>query len=126
MPDNENFYEYAPVESNMAERIESLSKQAYAACKGKGYGRLDFRLDEATDKLYVLEVNAQCGLSEDENYTSIGAIIKESGLSYTLVIAEILRDALRRSVIKMQDRAESKNVIRSLRKKVIDKGQSRK
>ena len=83
-------------------------------------------MDEATDKLYVLEVNAQCGLSEDENYTSIGAIIKESGLSYTLVIAEILRDALRRSVIKMQDRAESKNVIRSLRKKVIDKGQSRK
>ncbi len=39
-----------------------------------GYGRLDIRMDRQTGKMYVLEVNAQCGLSEDEDYTSIGAI----------------------------------------------------
>ena len=48
----------------------------------------------------MLEVNAQCGLSEDENYTSIGAILKVSDVSFTEIIAEILKDALRRSVVK--------------------------
>jgi hypothetical protein len=46
----------------------------------------------------MLEVNAQCGLSEDEDYTSIGAILKVSNVSFTAVVAEILKDALRRSV----------------------------
>ena len=48
----------------------------------------------------MLEANAQCGLSEDENYTSIGAILKASNVSFTEVIGEILKDALRRSVVK--------------------------
>jgi hypothetical protein len=46
----------------------------------------------------MLEANAQCGLSNDENYTSIGAILKVSNVTYTEIIAEILKDALRRSV----------------------------
>jgi hypothetical protein len=45
----------------------------------------------------MLEVNAQCGLSEDENYTSIGAILKVSNKSFTEIIMEILKDALRRN-----------------------------
>lgn len=44
----------------------------------------------------MLEANAQCGLSEDEDYTSIGAILKTSKISYTQVVFEILQDALRR------------------------------
>ena len=72
--------------------------EAYQSCKGKGYARLDIRKDDATGKLYMLEVNAQCGLSEDEDYTSIGAILKVSDTSFTSIIVEILRDALRRSV----------------------------
>ena len=57
-------------------------------------------MDKQSGKLYVLEVNAQCGLSEDENYTSIGAILKVSGKSFTGIVAEILKDALRRSITK--------------------------
>jgi hypothetical protein len=45
----------------------------------------------------MLEANAQCGLSEDENYTSIGAILKVSNVSFTHVIEAILQDAIRRS-----------------------------
>ena len=73
---------------------------AYIACGGRGYTRIDIRQDIKTGKLYMLEANAQCGLSEDENYTSIGAILKVSGVSFTQVIAAILKDALRRSVVK--------------------------
>ncbi len=98
MPENENFYDYCTAEPELVPALKQLSMDAYKACGGKGYTRIDIRQDEQTGKLYMLEANAQCGLSEDENYTSIGAILKVSGVSFTTVIAEILKDALRRSV----------------------------
>lgn len=98
MPENGNFYEYAPAEPALIPALKKLSLDAYRSCGGKGYTRIDIRQDSTTGKLYMLEVNAQCGLSEDENYTSIGAILKASKVSFTEVITEILRDALRRSV----------------------------
>ncbi len=100
MPENGNFYEYGPAEPALVPALKKLSMKAYKACGGKGYTRIDIRQDASTGKLYMLEVNAQCGLSEDENYTSIGAIIKVSDVSFTEVIAEILKDALRRSMAK--------------------------
>lgn len=98
MPENANFYEYAPAENELVPALKQLSLDAYKACGGKGYTRIDIRRDAKTGKLYMLEANAQCGLSEDENYTSIGAILKASGVSFTAIITEILKDALRRSV----------------------------
>ena len=100
MPEEGNFYEYKPVELSLIPALKELSLEAYKACGGKGYTRIDIRQDATTGKLYMLEANAQCGLSEDENYTSIGAIIKASNVSFTKVIVEILKDALRRSMIK--------------------------
>ncbi len=100
MPQNENFYEYRQVDPALVPALKKLSRAAYKACGGRGYTRIDIRQDAHTGKFYLLEVNAQCGLSEDENYTSIGAILKVSGVSFTEVIAEILKDALRRSVLR--------------------------
>jgi D-alanine-D-alanine ligase len=100
MPENENFYEYRSVEPSLVPGLKQLSLDAYKACGGKGYTRIDIRQDATTGKLYMLEANAQCGLSEDEDYTSIGAILKASNVSFTEIIAEILKDALRRSIVK--------------------------
>ena len=108
MPQNENFYEYGPAEPELVPALKEISMDAYRSCDGKGYTRIDIRQDSTSGKLYVLEVNAQCGLSEDENYTSIGAILKVSKFSYTEVIAEILKDALRRSMFKTMAKAKSK------------------
>lgn len=100
MPEQGNFYEYRPVHGDLVQQLKQLSLDAYKACGGMGYTRIDIRQDTATGKLYMLEANAQCGLSEDENYTSIGAILKASGVSFTRVITEILKDALRRSMLR--------------------------
>ncbi len=100
MPENGNFYEYGSAEPSLIPELKQLSLDAYKACGGKGYTRIDIRQDTITGKLYMLEANAQCGLSEDEDYTSIGAILKASNVSYAAVIAEILKDALRRSVVR--------------------------
>jgi len=100
MPDNADFYEFRATDPKLIPALKQLSLDAYKSCGGKGYARLDIRVDSATGKLYMLEVNAQCGLSEDENYTDIGHILKLSGVSFTEVVSEILKDALRRSVVK--------------------------
>lgn len=99
MPGNANFYEYRPVyDPGLAKQIKSISLDAYCAVAGKGYGRLDLRMDKTSGQLYVLEVNAQCGLSDDEDYTSIGAILRVSGKTFTQLIHEVIEEAiLRRS-----------------------------
>lgn len=99
MPNDGNFYEYFPAGNKMIKKIKKLSLDAYMAVKGRGYARIDIRMDAATGKLYMLEVNAQCGLSEDEDYTSIGAILRVSGKSFTQLVNEILLDALIRNKI---------------------------
>ena len=56
-------------------------------------------LDKETKKLYVLEVNAQCGISEDEDFTSIGAILRFSDKSFSQLVTEIINDAVARTPV---------------------------
>lgn len=99
MPQEENFYEYElPADAVLREKIKQLSLDAYISVKGTGYTRVDIRMDQQTNALLVLEVNAQCGLSEDEDYTSIGAILRVSNESFTGLVTEIINDAFRRKL----------------------------
>ena len=75
-------------------RIGDASWAAYASVGGRGYGRVDLRMDAETGALYVLEVNAQCGLSEDENFTSIGAILRFAERGFCDMVREIIDHAL--------------------------------
>jgi D-alanine-D-alanine ligase len=96
MPENGNFYTYHRPSPSLMAALEKISLDAYIAVGGTGYGRLDIRMDATTGKMYMLEVNAQCGLSEDENYTSIGAILRYADKSFTQLIKEIIHDAFSR------------------------------
>jgi D-alanine-D-alanine ligase len=102
MPSNENFYEYRTPEKKLIEPIKKLSWEAFCATRGRGYTRVDLRMDNKTGRLYVLEVNAQCGLSEDEDHTSIGAILRLSNRSFSGAILQILNDAFVRASVKKQ------------------------
>lgn len=97
--EDEHLYEYQHPAPDLIEAISNISLDAYCAVKGQGYGRIDIRMDKETGKLYVLEVNAQCGLSEDEDFTSIGAIIRLSGIPYADLILQILKTSVQRSQI---------------------------
>lgn len=96
MPNEANFYEYAVPDASLIDEIKKISWDAFVAVKGCGYTRADVRMDKQTGKLYVLEVNAQCGLSEDEDFTSIGAILRFSGNTFTELVADIIQDAFNR------------------------------
>lgn len=96
MPGEDNFYEYALPDPSLHLALKAISMHAYTALGGTGYTRVDIRMSTATGRLYVLEVNAQCGLSRDENFTSIGAILRLSGVSFTEAVVAILNDAFLR------------------------------
>ncbi len=96
MPNEGNFYEYALPDTSLIDEIKKISWDAFVATKGCGYTRADVRMDKETGQLYVLEVNAQCGLSEDEDFTSIGAILRISGNTFTDLVSEIINDAFYR------------------------------
>ncbi|MEJ7625602.1 MAG: hypothetical protein WKF35_01975 [Ferruginibacter sp.] len=113
MPHEENFYEYQLPDPALINNIKKLSWDAYCACKGRGYTRVDLRMDAETNELYVLEVNAQCGLSEDENFTSIGAILRLEGKTFSQLVMEILNDAFVRSAIKKQIFVPARNKARA-------------
>ena len=87
-------YQYETPEKILIEKIKKISWKAYAAVGGTGYGRVDLRMDENTGKIYVLEVNAQCGISEDEDFTSIGAILRLSKRTYAGLVWSIIQTAL--------------------------------
>jgi D-alanine-D-alanine ligase len=91
---NQYLWQYAPAPADLVPVICDMSWAAYAAVEGTGYGRVDLRYDTETGRMYVLEVNAQCGISEDEDHTSIGAILRFAKLPYSQVVGEILDDAL--------------------------------
>lgn len=107
--DYEDFYNYKLSDSALLNEIKKLSWQAYESVKGTGYGRVDIRMDKNTNRLYVLEVNAQCGLSEDENYTSIGAILRFNQSTFTELIKNIINIALhkKKSTNTMQTEYQS-------------------
>jgi D-alanine-D-alanine ligase len=99
MPNDGNFYEYALPAASLIDEIKRISWDAYVATKGMGYTRVDLRMDKDTGKIFVLEVNAQCGLSEDEDYTSIGAILRLSGKTFTQLVVAIINDAYQRKKV---------------------------
>jgi D-alanine-D-alanine ligase len=88
----EPFYRYGLAPAHLSERLGQLATRAFVALEGRGYGRVDIRLEERTDELFVLEVNANCGLSGDQE-TSVGEMLCLSKFPVTRLISEILRDA---------------------------------
>jgi D-alanine-D-alanine ligase len=110
MPNEDNFYEYALPESSLITAIKNLSWEAFVATKGTGYTRVDIRRDKNTGRLFVLEVNAQCGISEDEDYTSIGAILRLSNTTFVQLVTEIITHALTRKNIILVENTVVKKI----------------
>ena len=84
----------------LAKRVKEVSWAAYEAVGGRGYGRVDLRQDAESGELYVLEVNAQCGISEDEAYTSIGAILRFARTPFSSAVAAIIAASIGRGATR--------------------------
>jgi D-alanine-D-alanine ligase len=96
LPEGEPFYRYALTPSPRQEVLAVVAQRAFSALSGTGYARVDIRVERRTDQPYVLEVNANCGLSGDTE-TSVGQILRLTGASMPSLLREILEDGLVRA-----------------------------
>jgi D-alanine-D-alanine ligase len=96
IPEGQPYYWYASAPAEWRAQLEDLARRAMRAVGGTGYGRVDIRLDEASGVLYVLEVNAQCGLSSDDSST-VGSMLRLAGENVVNVIARVLQHGMNRN-----------------------------
>jgi hypothetical protein len=94
--DEDKLYHYQPAPPSLQARLAKLALDAYVALGGHGYGRVDMRSDCYEDnkmKIYVLEVNANCGLSFDSS-SSMGEILQMSREPINEFVENIVQVAL--------------------------------
>jgi D-alanine-D-alanine ligase len=91
-PDGLPFYSYAACHPRLVGKLEELSRAAYIAVRGRGYARVDLRMERASGELFVLEVNANCAISEDGE-TSTGRILQLADMTLADLLRDILNDA---------------------------------
>jgi D-alanine-D-alanine ligase len=91
IPGGEPLYRYESVPGALGVRLAAVCRDAYLAVDGSGYGRVDLRTD-AAGTIFVLEVNANCGVSDDGD-TSVSHILRLAGRRAADLVGEFLADA---------------------------------
>jgi D-alanine-D-alanine ligase len=86
------YYTYQLVESSFEDKLIQHSKQAFCALEGTGYARIDIRYDSILEQFFILEVNSNCGLS-NESSSSVGNILNLANKSISSLIEKILYEA---------------------------------
>lgn len=94
-PPGEPYYRHAAVEAALAAEVRETARLAYLAVGGCGYARADLRQQRESGALQVLEVNANCGITSDDQ-SSVGAILGLAGVPLPDFIRGALREAWRR------------------------------
>lgn len=91
------FYHYEACPEEMTGLLKDIARRAYRAVKGTSYGRVDVRQDHATGELFVLEVNANPGISGDEDVVSVGCCLRLADMTFADLLAVIIHQALDRA-----------------------------
>lgn len=89
LPEGEPYYHYDLAPGDWQEALADITRRAMRAVGGCAYARADIRYDEARRQFYVLEVNAQCGLSADDSAT-VGSMLRLSGFSIVDIIQRVI------------------------------------
>lgn len=80
----------AEIPGAVTERCLAIAEAAHSALGCRGVTRADYRYDDATDRLILLEVNTQPGMTPTSLVPEQAAHV---GLSYDQLVAWILEDA---------------------------------
>jgi len=108
IPPGETLYSYKKADPDLQPILQDLATRAFKALKGTGYARVDMRMRTHQDGtpiigtnglpiIYVLEVNAQCGISSSDD-TSVGWIKRFT--DYTVI--DLIGHNLTLAVVKAQ------------------------
>ncbi len=96
IPAGEPYYWYQSAPQELRAEIENLARRAVRAVDGSSYARADMRRSNKSGKLFILEVNANCGLSTDDSST-VGSLLKLAGRTMPEILELVLNHALTRN-----------------------------
>jgi D-alanine-D-alanine ligase len=81
----------APIPQKLADRLVRVADLAWRTMQGKGYGRIDLRVDDQ-GRPWVLEVNPNPDLNDD---AGLSRMAKVAGWDYAELVRRIAEVALR-------------------------------
>jgi D-alanine-D-alanine ligase len=83
----------APLGEAMTHEIRRLTHQTFLVTGARDFGRVDFRIDEATNQPYILEINALPGITPRSDLTLMA---EAEGWTHSDLVRSVLKAGLRR------------------------------
>lgn len=77
----------AEISKEKSEEIQKLAKKAFKVLDGKGLSRVDFFIEEGTEKIYINEINTLPGFT---NISMYPMMFEHSGISYTELLDRLI------------------------------------
>jgi D-alanine-D-alanine ligase len=95
IPAGDQYYWYELAPEDVRKQLTDTARRAMRGVGGAGYARVDMRMNEKSGQIFVLEVNAQCGLSVEDS-TTVGSMLRLSGLTMADIMQRVLQHGLSR------------------------------
>lgn len=77
----------ADIDKNISNQIRDLSIKAFKAIDGKGLSRVDFFVENKTNKIYINEINTLPGFTTISMYPKL---FEQIGISYTEILDKLI------------------------------------
>lgn len=77
----------ADIDKEISNEIRDLSIKAFKAIDGKGLSRVDFFVENKTDKIYINEINTLPGFTTISMYPKL---LEQVGISYTEILDKLI------------------------------------
>ena len=78
------------IPSEIIDKIKKSALKAFKAIDGNGLSRVDFFLEESTNKIYINEINTMPGFTEISMYPKL---FNDVGISYGDLLDKLIEDA---------------------------------
>lgn len=82
----------ANIEEEKINKIKNLAIKAFKAIDGKGLSRVDFFIEQETNKLYINEINTMPGFTQISMYPKLFEAV---GISYSELLDKLIQNAIK-------------------------------
>jgi D-alanine-D-alanine ligase len=90
----------APIDAALTAEVQAMARLAYQTVDGAGLARVDFLLDDASQLVYLNEINTMPGFTRISMYPKLW---EASGISYPDLVNRLLELALERHADRLQN-----------------------